>query len=1611
MSSSLYNQLALASILSLLATTAWATPAPTTTTLLTSPAGSATFGQPVTLTASVVPSSATGTVTFYDGTTMLGAGPVVGGQAMLKTGQLAAGRRRLTARYNGDSLDAASLSSATQLTLTPVPGNTFTLPPTAPGNKAWVTTGDFNGDGKIDFVTEANSAIVVLLANGDGSVRASSPSALPPGISGLQAVGDFNNDGKADLIVSDSSTTYVMLGNGDGTFQTAMPLNSVGTQFVARFWVVGDFNGDGIADLAATSNQMPGVTVMLGNGDGTFSAPMRYGLSVTYAEAVLIGDFNGDGKPDLAIASFAGSMNLLIGTGTGSFLAAVPYGTNLIGIAMVGLAAGDLNGDGFTDIVAACPGGGSLQVYLGKGDGTFNAPVMYSAGYGPEDVAITDINGDGKPDLVASDSSASKTYVLLGNGDGTFQPASSYLTGGAYGLTVGDFNGDGRVDLALDNIGIIYGALSTTTTLTASPASANLGKQITLTATVSAPVSNGQITFYDGLSVLGVSPMVSGQAVFKTSLLATGGHSFKAVFSGATPYTGSTSNASAITIASIGGGGFSSGTSYPAGANPQAAAFGDFNGDGKPDLALANGSGNSVSILLGSGNGAFSQPVNYAAGSAPRAVAVGDFNGDGKQDVAVVNSAGNNVSVLLGNGDGTFQPQATYGVGTAPSAIVVWDVNLDGKEDLIIANTGSNSVSVLYGNGDGTFQAPVNTSTQSPPVFLTMSDIDGDGKADLVIAGGTGVTVIFSFTQAMYPQVVNTDAGASVRWVAIGDFNLDGRPDLAIATANGISLLINKGGQGMVVPPFSLLPPLLTGADCYSVAVGDFNGDGIPDLAAANRGGNTVSLLLGYGDGQFQSPVNFAVGQNPVALALADLNGDGRADLAVVNSGSNNLTVLLGAPPSPSSITLTAAPATSLLGQPVTLTANVSPAAASGKIAFYNGTTVLGVGTLVSGQATLTTRLLPVGHGSLTARYTGDAIYLKATSNPVAQTVNSASSTGFAAPATYGGLTTPMQVISGDFNADGITDLIVMNENQNGSFNGSFSVFLGKGDGTFQAPLTNSAPFDPSFIAASDFNGDGKADLLVASGGVSSLSIYLGNGDGTFRLGFEGAGPPFPGHVVVADFNGDGKADLAVYGMATIQIWLGIGDGNFLAPLSVSAGGGPMIAGDFNGDGKADLAFTVDTTLTILLGNGDGTFQPALNTTLNVLPTALAGADLNGDGKLDLVAVGSNTVTVFLGRGDGTFAAPSSFPARNTLNDVSITDINGDGKLDLAMPTWNGSIATDGLTLMLGNGDGTFQSPVTYNTGLSPTSLVAGDFNGDGRTDLAVVHQGSYMVANSYTMTVLLGRSTLPTGPPFGVLDTPANNSMNISGAVAVTGWALSPNGAVTVGIYRDPLPGEPAQPNGYVFLGNAFFVSGARPDIARGYPNYPSANSAGWGMQVLTTMLPGTNGQSVGNGTYKLHAIATDPFGASTELGAATIAVNNAASKIPFGTIDTPGQGATISGGQYLVFGWALSPQPNMIPTDGSTVSILIDNQLIGHPRYNQNRCDIGQLFPGLKNSGSADCAQNGLPGGPVGSYILDTTRLADGLHTMAWTVTDSAGNSAGLGSRYFIVQQSALP
>jgi len=270
-------------------------------------------------------------------------------------------------------------------------------------------------------------------------------------------------------------------------------------------------------------------------------------------------------------------------------------------------------------------------------------------------------------------------------------------------------------------------------------------------------------------------------------------------------------------------------------------------------LAIVNIGDGNVRILLGNGNGAFSAavPPTYPVGGSPQFITVGDFNGDKKLDLAVANGSDNNVSILLGNGDGTFSnPAPTYNVGKFPKSLAAGDFNADHKLDLAVANEADNNVSILLGNGDGTFSNPPNPtySVGTAPVSITTGDFNSDNKLDLAVANhsGGGVSILLGDGPGVFrPGSPPTNNGSitSPNAIASGDFDEDNNLDLIVIGDHNLSILLGDGGG-----TFSVASPTYgLGNDPYALTTGDFNGDKKLDLAVADDSDNNAGVLLRSG--------------------------------------------------------------------------------------------------------------------------------------------------------------------------------------------------------------------------------------------------------------------------------------------------------------------------------------------------------------------------------------------------------------------------------------------------------------------------------------------------------------------------------------------------------------------------------------------------------------------------------------------------------------------------------------------------------------------------------------------------------------------------------------------
>jgi len=363
----------------------------------------------------------------------------------------------------------------------------------------------------------------------------------------------------------------------------------------------------------------------------------------------------------------------------------------------------------------------------------------------------------------------------------------------------------------------------------------------------------------------------------------------------------------------VASGTFGKATNVTVGSAPNSVAIGDFNGDGKLDLAVVNTVDNTVSVLLNNGSGGFLAPTTLTVGSNLNgggfAIVAADFNGDGKLDLAVADQGNGDVAIFTGNGSGGFTGPVTITVGNSPESLAVGDFNGDGKPDLAVANTADDTVWILLNNGSGSMvhTNTLSLATGAGPFAVAAGDFNGDGRLDVVAAdGGTNdVTVFLSNGTGGFgtgtTYTVGTGSFNTPDSIAVGDFNGDGVSDLLVGNSGdgSVSLLLGNGSGGFAAPARTSVGSGVN-SNPYYVIAGDFNGDGKLDAAVANNADGTVSVLIGNGSGGFAAPVNYGSGStanpNPSSVFAGDINGDGRLDLVVTNFGETDISILLGQP-------------------------------------------------------------------------------------------------------------------------------------------------------------------------------------------------------------------------------------------------------------------------------------------------------------------------------------------------------------------------------------------------------------------------------------------------------------------------------------------------------------------------------------------------------------------------------------------------------------------------------------------------------------------------------------------------------------------------------------------
>jgi hypothetical protein len=660
------------------------------------------------------------------------------------------------------------------------------------------------------------------------------------------AAGRFNAGPHTDLAVIGGGKLTILAGSADGTFTQIASYSQSG-----RYVIAAELTGDNVRDLAIATGSA--VLVRAGNGDGTFAPPISY--SGGKPRSVVAGDFDGDGDLDLAAPDGpygyygTGKVRVLINAGDGSF---VSGGTNNAETDGRDIVTADFDNDGDLDLAVSgwcfCDYGDTQQrvkVLLGNGDGTFTSGVTLPAAY-PDTLATGDFNADGKLDLaVSSFYQGVGVYLGIGNGGFTFFktiPISGYIKS----VGTSDFNGDGLQDLAVvaesaANVSVLHG------------------------------IGNGDFEFARRYGLDGafaydvVAADLDNDADF--DLAGTAGEAVSILRNDSSGFF----QPAVATIATVTGGVL----------NVEAA---DFNVDGTPDLAVTGGL-NQLTVIPVNADGTYGTAVSYTVGLKPQGLVAADFNHDGFPDLATADTNTEAMTLLLNKGNGTFFPARTFAAGLFPVSIGAADFTGDGKLDIVTLTT---SLNLLRGTGAGRFRAPISFSSCTNPNVLTVADFDGDTDSDVAVTCGTQpnttVKIFLSNGNGSFAPPLDYAVGSNVTDMESADLNGDGNMDLAVH-ANGIYALLGNGDG-----TFAIISNPDPGA--LGMEVADFNRDGMVDLALTQRDA-PLNVILGNGDGTFQSSVYYATGNTGFGAVAADFNGDNWPDLAMTQIWSSGIAVAI----------------------------------------------------------------------------------------------------------------------------------------------------------------------------------------------------------------------------------------------------------------------------------------------------------------------------------------------------------------------------------------------------------------------------------------------------------------------------------------------------------------------------------------------------------------------------------------------------------------------------------------------------------------------------------------------------------------------------------------------
>ncbi|MCP3904263.1 MAG: VCBS repeat-containing protein [Planctomycetes bacterium] len=699
--------------------------------------------------------------------------------------------------------------------------------------------------------------------------------------------------------------------------------------------------------------------------------------------------------------------------------------------------------------------------------------------------------------------------------------------------------------------------------------------------------------------------------------------------------------------------------------HPQGLVLGDLDGDGDPDLAVANAIfgtwSHDVSVFLNRGDGIFDLTGFYDADITGGVAKIGarDIDGDDDLDLVVLDGSGGEIAVLFNHGDATFMPYVAYATGDGPLSVAFGDLDGDDDQDLVVGNRNDSTISVFFNDGNGTL-----STSGALPVFgicciddVAMADFDDDGDLD-VLAAGQGLAVLPNEGAGTLGAPALLAVPCCVHSLEAVDLDGDGDVDLATSGSSGRLVHLNSGGG-----VFAAGVSYGDGNAFDEVTAVDVDGDADLDLVYGNQGlDEPLTVLLNAGDGTFSPGGTHPAWQGTEQIVAGDVNGDGGSDLAVAGAGVVTLLVNNGFGFTPRRREILSVPDSVVSGD----------LDGDGDADLLMSSPWALAMLRNRGDARFSTSYLPSGGGTSLGLALGDldgdqdldAVNTHFTADEVSVWLNDGNG-GLSPAGSYATGPAPRRVEIGDLDGALGADVIVVN-----SGGADVSVLLNTGGGVLAPAVTYPVGTAPAALDLDDFDGDGDLDVVVANEADDTVSVLINAGDGTFPPATTYAVGDGPRAVVAADLDEGGGVDLAVVNKldGSVSVLFNDGGGVFTAPatfeLPESATPETLRAGDVDADGDHDLVvaseteslFVYDQALVLLNHDSGRVFGPPIGYGVGRRPSDLALDDLDGDGDLDLAVPGklSDDLALLFNRCTIEPPCPGDF---NNSGDVGFADV------------------------------------------------------------------------------------------------------------------------------------------------------------------------------------------------------------------------------------------------------------------------------------------------------------------------------------------------------------------